>query len=146
MIDVLYPAGWLHYLLGGLWIGAGLGLLFVLTGRTGVSAVAWTSGSHSSSPLTDLSWRLAFAIGLVLGAAIWWRLAGPKFSIATGLPWWQLLAGGFLVGFGARMSGRGRVAPGLGNLASPRTAALAVPIFLGTAFVVARLTWWAWGR
>lgn len=144
MIDILFPAGWQHYLLGGAWIGAGLALLFVSTGRTGSLRAAADAGE--SAPRPRLAERLVYAIGLVLGAAIWWTWAGPKFPIATGLPWWQLLAGGCLVGFGARMSLGGSLAPGLGGLASLRSLAVGVPVFLGAAFVVARLTWWAWGR
>jgi hypothetical protein len=82
----------------------------------------------------------------LLGAAIWWTWAGPKFSIATGLPWWQLLAGGFLVGLGARISLGGSLSLGPGGFASLRSLVVAAPVFLGTAVVVAKLTWWAWGR
>ena len=39
----IFPLGWKHYLLGGLLIGAGTGLLFVLTGRIGGMSTVFSS-------------------------------------------------------------------------------------------------------
>ena len=39
----IFPLGWQHYLLGGLLIGAGTGLLFVLTGRIGGMSTVFSS-------------------------------------------------------------------------------------------------------
>ena len=156
LLETLFPAGWQHYLLGGLWIGAGVATLFLLTGLIdGMSTVFSSTWSYVSPAAyfrqprfaASRRWRLVFAAGLVLGALLWWWLAGPRVSIATGLPWWQLLAGGFIAGFGARMSNgctSGHGICGLASLQSP--SALAVLIFLGTAMGVANLTWWLWGR
>ena len=39
----LFPLGWQHYLLGGLLIGTGTALLFVLTGRIGGMSTVFSS-------------------------------------------------------------------------------------------------------
>jgi hypothetical protein len=88
-------------------------------------------------------WRLLYALGLVLGAALWWWTLGDGEALSTGVPAWQLLLGGVLVGFGARLgngctSGHGIC--GLGALQWP--SLLAVLTFMGTAFITARLVSW----
>ncbi len=39
----LFPLGWAHYLAGGLTIGLGVALLFVLTGRIGGMSTVFSS-------------------------------------------------------------------------------------------------------
>jgi hypothetical protein len=39
----LFPLGWQHYLLGGVFIGMGAALLFVLTGRIGGMSTVFSS-------------------------------------------------------------------------------------------------------
>ena len=39
----LFPLGWQHYLLGGLLVGTGTALLFVLTGRIGGMSTVFSS-------------------------------------------------------------------------------------------------------
>lgn len=156
MTEALFPAGWQHYLIGGLWIGAGVATLFLLTGLVGgMSTVFSSTWSYvSRAPYfqqprftTSRRWRLVFALGLVVGAALWAWLAAPRPLAATGVPWWQLLAGGFLGGFGARMSNGCTSGHGICGLASLQLpSALAVLTFLATAFATANLTWWLWGR
>jgi hypothetical protein len=156
LAEILFPAGWQHYLLGGLWIGLAMATLFVLTGRVGgmdtVYTAAWSYVSRAPyfrQPrfAAGRRWRLAFAAGVLIGAALWWWLAAPRASIATGLPWWQLLAGGFIAGFGAAKSNGCTSGHGLCGLASLQLpSALAVLTFLVTAVGVAQLTWWLWGR
>lgn len=48
-------------------------------------------------------WRLVYALGLVLGAAVWWLGLAGGVPQSTGLPVWQLVVGGFFVGYGARL-------------------------------------------
>jgi hypothetical protein len=43
MMISLFPMGWLHYLLGGACIGAGVALLFVLTGWIGGMRTVFSS-------------------------------------------------------------------------------------------------------
>ncbi len=145
----LFPQGWLHYLLGGLLIGAGAALLFVLTGRIGgmstVFSSTWSylvqrSFFQQRRFVDSRSWRLVYALGLILGALVWWLgFAGGKPE-ATAVPVWQLLVGGFFVGYGARLgngctSGHGIC--GLGSLQLP--SLMAVLTFMATAFLTANL-------
>ena len=145
----LFPLGWAHYLAGGLLIGTGVALLFVCTGLIGgMSTVFSSTWSYlvqrpffQQARFTDSrAWRLVYAAGLVLGAALWWLACSDGTPGAPSVPPWKLLAGGFLVGYGARLgngctSGHGIC--GLGSLQLPSLGA--VLTFMATAFLVANL-------
>jgi len=145
-----FPFGWTHYLVGGLCIGLGVATLFLLTGLIGgMSSVYSSTWSffvrrpffQQPSLVGSRSWRLAYAAGLVLGAAIWWTVAGDGTRVAVSLPWWQLLGGGMLVGYGARLSRgctSGHGICGLASLSLPSLAA--VLTFMATAFIAANVT------
>ena len=149
----LFPLGWQHYLLGGLAIGAGVSLMFAFTGWVGgMSSVFSSTWSYVSKRryfqqaryTSSRDWRLVYAVGLVLGAAVWWLLFSDGTPGTTDVPVWALLIGGFLVGYGARLgngctSGHGIC--GLGSLQWP--SLLAVLTFMATAFITANLV--AWG-
>jgi uncharacterized protein len=149
----LFPLGWQHYLLGGVFIGLGVALLFVLTGLVGgMSSVFSSTWSFmlrqpyfQQARYTDSRvWRLVYALGLVLGALVWWLALSDGSPQTTSVPVWMLLVGGFFVGYGARLgngctSGHGIC--GLGSLQWP--SLLAVLTFMGTAFLTANLVaWW----
>lgn len=151
----LFPLGWQHYLLGGVMIGAGVTLLFVMTGLVGGMSTVFTStwSLLSKRPffqqerfVSSRAWRLVYGLGLILGALVWWLTSGGGTRLTTALPAWQLLAGGVLVGYGARLgngctSGHGIC--GLGSLQWP--SLLAVLTFMATAFLTANLmlAWYA---
>jgi uncharacterized protein len=148
-LSTLFPLGWQHYLAGGLLLGAGVALMFILTGLvTGMSTVFTSTWSYFSRALYfqqprftgSRGWRLVLAIGLVLGAGLWWLLLGPRGGVQTTVSAWHLAAGGFLVGYGARMSNGCTSGHGICGLASLRLpSALAVLIFLATAIGTANL-------
>ena len=149
LIETLFPLGWQHYLLGGLTIGAGVALLYLFNGWVGgmstVFSSSWSfvfkrSFFQQDRFLGTRNWRLVYALGVVLGALVW------RFALASGeaqhtsVPVWQLLIGGFLVGYGARLgngctSGHGIC--GLGSLQLPSLGA--VLTFMATAFLTANL-------
>ena len=113
-MDHLFPLGILHYLAGGLLIGLAASLLFVTTGRIGgMSTVFSSTWSYFSSLafftqerfLASREWRLVYALGLILGALAFTLALGHGALVQTGVAWWQLAIGGFVAGFGARMSG-----------------------------------------
>lgn len=149
LLSTLFPLGWSHYLAGGLFIGAGVALLFVLTGLVGgMSSVFSSTWSYllrqpyfQQARYTDSrAWRLVYAAGLVLGALVWWLVFSDGTPQGTDVPVWALLLGGFCVGYGARLgngctSGHGIC--GLGSLQWP--SLLAVLTFMGTAFLTANL-------
>ena len=71
-ISSLFPHGWQHYLLGGVLIGAGTALLFVLTGRIGGMSTVFSSswsfvvrrGFFQQARFIDSrGWRLVYAAG-----------------------------------------------------------------------------------
>lgn len=149
-LSTLFPLGWQHYLLGGLLIGAGVALLFVFTGLIGGMSTVFSSTwswvvqrpFFQQERLTgSRNWRLVYAAGLVLGALVWWLGFGNGVAQVTSVPVWQLVVGGFLVGYGARLgngctSGHGIC--GLGSMQWP--SLLAVLTFMATAFLTANLT------
>jgi uncharacterized membrane protein YedE/YeeE len=146
-MDVLFPLGWAHYLVGGLCIGTGVALLFVLTGHIGGMSTVFSStwSFVSRRPFFQQArftgsrvWRLVYAAGLVLGAALWWVWLGPAQPLSTGVPPGWLLLGGVLVGYGARLSNgctSGHGICGLGSLQLPSLAA--VLVFMATGFATA---------
>lgn len=148
-LDMLFPLGFAHYLAGGLIIGAGVSLLFLTTGLIGGTSTVFSStwsfvSRHAffqQARLRDSrAWRLVYAAGLILGAAAWWLMAGQDSGYRISIPWWQLALGGFVAGFGARMSNgctAGHGICGIGSLQLP--SLLAVVTFLATAMITARL-------
>jgi len=149
LATTLFPSGWMHFLAGGLLIGCAVALLFVLTGRVGGMSTVFSSSWSwlMKTPYflqqrytESRGWRLIYAAGLVLGAALWWLLVDNGTPQTTQVPAWKLLLGGVLVGYGARLgngctSGHGIC--GLGSLQWP--SLLAVLTFMGTAFASANL-------
>jgi uncharacterized membrane protein YedE/YeeE len=147
--SLLFPLGWQHYLAGGLCIGLGVALLYLATGRlAGMSSVFSSSWSYLSARpafrqprwLASRAWRLQLALGLVLGAMLWWLLLGPTEPLATAVPAWRLLLGGVVAGFGARLAGgctSGHGICGIGSLKLP--SVLAVLTFMATGFATAQL-------
>ena len=147
--DTLFPFGWQHYLLGGLTIGAGVALLYLFNGWVGgmssVFSSTWSFVSRRAffqqARLVDSrQWRLVYAAGVVLGALVWRFALNHGQAQSTSVPVWQLLLGGFLVGYGARLgngctSGHGIC--GLGALQLPSLGA--VLTFMATAFLTANL-------
>ncbi|MBK6485393.1 MAG: YeeE/YedE family protein [Gemmatimonadetes bacterium] len=143
------PFGWTHYLVGGVFIGVGVALLFVLTGLVGgMSTVYSTTWSFvvrrpffQQPKLTgSRDWRLAYAAGLVLGALAWWLLFGDGARVAVTIPAWRLVVGGILVGYGARLSRgctSGHGICGLGSLQLP--SLVAVLTFMATAILTANV-------
>jgi uncharacterized protein len=129
-------------------------VLFLLTGLVGGMSTVFSSTWSYVSRLESFrqprlagsrTWRLVFAAGLILGAALC-ALLIPATSSMTAVPGWQLLLGGALVGFGARLANGCTSGHGICGLASLQLPSLlAVLTFLATAFVTAQLTWWVWG-
>jgi uncharacterized membrane protein YedE/YeeE len=148
-MDALFPTGFAHFVAGGLFIGLGVGLLYVLTGRVGgmstllTACWSWVSSRrffHEGRFVETREWRLAYAVGLVAGAACFLLVTSGEGAFVTGVQWWRLALGGVLVGFGARWSGgctSGHGVCGLGGLQGASLAA--VVTFMAVGILVARL-------
>ena len=143
----LFPLGWQHYLFGGLLLGAGMSLLFISTGLIGGMSTVFTTiwSFFSSAPyfqqerfVSSRKWRLVYAAGIIVGAFLWLVTMGEPF--VTQVPYWQLAVGGFLAGFGARMSNGCTAGHGICGMASLQPASiLAVCTFLATAMITAHV-------
>lgn len=153
MFGDLFPNGAWHYLLGGLLIGCGVSVLFVTTGLIGGASTFYsaTCSFFSKRPffqqprlVQSRDWRLVYAAGMVLGAAV---VALLSHGMTTEVPWWQLLLGGFVGGFGARLANGCTSGHGICGLASLQLPSLfAVLTFLATAFLSARVVLAIGGR
>jgi uncharacterized membrane protein YedE/YeeE len=147
MIDQFFPQGMAHYLIGGLAIGAAIGLLYLLTGLVGgmstLFSATWSYVARApyfqeERLVSSRAWRLVYAAGLILGALVYLAAGGETF--VTGVSGWRLLLGGFLIGFGARLSNGCTAGHGICGLASLQLPSLlAVIVFLSTAILVAHL-------
>ncbi len=145
--ETLFPLGITHYLIGGLFLGVAVSFLYLMTGLIGGMSTffssTWSYFSnwsyfHQQKFVESRNWRTFFAVGLILGAVIWLFSVGEPF--VTTVPWWQLAVGGFVVGFGSRLSGGCTSGHGICGLASLQLPSLlAVLIFLATAMVTASL-------
>ena len=124
-----------------------MSLIFLATGLIGGMSTVFTTvwSFFSQAPyfqearfVASRGWRLVYAAGLVLGAFLWLATLGEPFR--TEVPAWQLAAGGFLAGFGARLSNGCTAGHGICGMASLQPASiLSVLIFLATAMATARL-------
>lgn len=150
MLESLFPQGFSHYLLGGLAIGAAIGALYLLTGWVGGMSTVFSStwsyfserpGFRQEPLLASRRWRLFYAGGLIIGAGLFVASLGTPFRTEVGA--WRLLAGGFLIGLGARLSNGCTAGHGICGLASLQLPSLlAVSTFLATAIAVAHLMNW----
>lgn len=148
----LFPTGWGHYLAGGLLLGCGVALLFLLTGLVGGMSTVYSSTWSFLSRLPFFQqteyvdsriWRLAYAAGLVIGAFIWWRTLGPATRLSVSIPAWKLFVGGVLVGYGARLARGCTSGHGICGLASlERPSLVAVLTFMTTAVATANMMSW----
>lgn len=120
-------------LLGGILIGISALLMLAFNGR--IAGISGIVGNLVISRGPDFLWRLAFTIGLVVGAGAWLYLAPPEsltIHLDADLP--TMLLAGFIVGAGTRLgkgctSGHGVC--GIGRV-SPRSL-VATVIFMGVA-------------
>lgn len=149
MVDQLFPNGIAHYLGGGLLLGVAVSLIFVATGLVSGMSTFFSSTWSYVSRLPFFAqerftgsrgWRLVLAAGLILGALLCMLTLGGGEPVVTGVSWWQLLLGGFIGGFGARLSNGGTSGHGICGLGSFQLPSLlAVLIFLATAMITANL-------
>jgi uncharacterized membrane protein YedE/YeeE len=136
MNNFLFPSGWVQFLIGGLLIGFGVGFMYLYTGRiVGLStffssSLSWISKLKSLQQPTLVNsrlWRLACAVGLILGAGIWAHYFDPSIYANPNINPIALFTGGVLVGFGSRMSNgctSGHGICGLSSLSLPSLVAV----------------------
>ena len=126
-------------LLGGALIGLASSLLLLANGRiAGISGILGRSLFPSQG---DLVWRLAFLVGLPLGAGIVQQLSADLHGFAITPRLGVLIAGGLLVGFGTQLGNGCTSGHGVCGLArGSRRSLVATLVFMasgvGTVFIM----------
>jgi uncharacterized protein len=87
---------------GGILIGLAATLLLLFNGR--VAGISGIMGGLVIASKTDIFWRLAFLSGIVIGAFLFNQIRPDFYQPRENFPILLLACGGFLVGFGTRMS------------------------------------------
>jgi hypothetical protein len=122
--------------IGGLLIGGAASLLVLLNGR--VAGISGILGGIFGAAAEDLTWRVAFVAGLVIGplavVAVGGRL--PDISPQGSLP--VLIVAGLLVGFGTRLGNGCTSGHGVCGIArgSPRSIVATCAFFAVAAITV----------
>ncbi len=145
----MFPLGIWPYIIGGLIIGIGVSFVYILTGihSTQSSLFSTTMSYFSKIPyfqrkayLESREWRLYFAAGVILGAVIYTLTVSPDGWWTTSVQLWRLVIGGFLVGFGTRLSSGCTSGHGISGIASLSTTSLfAVITFILFGIISAQL-------
>lgn len=91
----------LSALSGGILIGSSATLLLFFNGR--IAGISGIMGGLINAPKTELFWRIAFLVGIVIGAFLFHLIRPDFYHPRENFPIWLLAIGGFLVGFGTRM-------------------------------------------
>ncbi len=152
MWSEFFPHGFERYEVGGALIGLAVAFLYVTTGRLGgastVFSASWSWFSRlpffqQSSLRDSRNWRVLYALGMLLGGALY-VLAGLPVE-GSDIATWRLVLGGLLIGFGARLGGGCTSGHGICGMASLSGGSmLMVAVFLSTAIMTAMLMS-AWG-
>ena len=152
LVTTLFPNGIVPYLLGGILVGVGTALIYVLTGITaGASTFLESTLSYVSdirrfnrpSYLVSRDWRVVFTAGIVLGALGYTLILGDGLWTTDVQPW-RLFSGGVLVGVGTRLgkgctSGHGICGVGSRSPTSLVNVATFLLVAIGTAQLVQAL-------
>ena len=143
----MFPLGVTRYVVGGAIIGAAVAFVYIMTGihATQSSLFSSTLSYFSRLPyfqrktyLESREWRLVFAAGVILGALVYTLTVSPDGFWVTSVALWRLLLGGFLVGFGTRLSSGCTSGHGISGVASlSTTSVLAVITFIGVGIATA---------
>ena len=145
----MFPLGIEPYLVGGLIVGIGVSLIYVLTGLHATQSsfftttLSWFSKlAHfqENRNLDERDWRVALALGVVSGALIYTFTLSPSGLWVTKVELWRLALGGLLIGLGTRLSNGCTSGHGISGLASLSTTSLyAVLTFMGFGIITAHL-------
>ena len=143
----MFPLGIIPYIVGGWIIGVGVSLVYLTTGlhATQSSFFSTTLSYFSKIPyfqrktyLDSREWRLYFAAGVFLGALVYTLTVSPDGFWTTSVHWWRLILGGFLVGFGTRLSSGCTSGHGISGMASlSMTSLYAVITFIVVGVITA---------
>tara|TARA_B100000508_G_scaffold36168_2_gene27998 strand:+ start:12072 stop:12539 length:468 start_codon:yes stop_codon:yes gene_type:complete len=151
-MESLFPLGTNHYLLGGLLVGFGIALIYLMTGLVAGVSTTFTStwsflpGKENSffkreKFVTSRSWRLSLVSGLVLGGLVYLLFVNGGEATTTALSPARLFIGGLLVGIGTRMAAGCPSGHGItGNAMLEKSSFVSTITFLVVGIVVALVT------
>lgn len=118
--------------LGGLLIGLSASLLRLANGRiAGISSII---GGLWAARAGDVSWRIAFLIGLIASPLLYGLAGGVLPKIIIPAPSVIIIVAGLLVGFGTRLGGGCTSGHGVCGIARfSRRSLMATGLFMATA-------------
>lgn len=133
---------WQHFtpwasLIGGLLLGVASAAFILINGRIlGISGIL---GGLLPPKVGDISWRVAFLLGMLAAPTVFMTLAPPGFASEPRIDagFWTVIAAGLLVGIGTRYASgctSGHGVCGLSRL-SPRSL-VATLSFMGAGFFI----------
>ena len=122
-------------LLGGMLIGLAATLLYAGIGRiAGISGIV----NNALEQRSERGWRIAFLLGLIAAAGLWF--VGNGIAPRTGFPLGWLLLAGLLVGFGTRIGNGCTSGHGICGLARlSKRSLIAVLVFMGSGIATVYL-------
>ena len=125
--------------LGGMLIGLAAVLLHLANGR--IAGVSGIVGGLLSRKPGDTGWRVAFVLGLWLGALVYWAARGALFELELLATPAVMIVAGFLVGYGTRLGSGCTSGHGVCGIArfSPRSMVATVVFMasgMATVYVV----------
>jgi uncharacterized membrane protein YedE/YeeE len=118
-------------LAGGILIGCAAALLWLANGRiAGISGILARALAPAQG---DFAWRVAFLVGLPLGASLVTHAAGDPHGFAITQRGLLLVAGGLLVGFGTALGNGCTSGHGVCGIArGSRRSIAATGVFMAT--------------
>ena len=126
-------------LIGGALIGAAAVLLLLANGR--IAGISGIVGGLLTRATSDLGWRIAFVLGLWLGALVYWLVRGELFAVELAASWPVMVIAGMLVGFGTRMGGGCTSGHGVCGIARlSKRSIVATLVFMGAGIVTVFVT------
>lgn len=148
MVESLFPLGIEEYVIGGLFVGLGIAIPFVLTGIVaGVSTTFTALWSYvhpgwffqKEGYIQTRTWRIALVVGLMSGGFLYYLLMADS-PATTEVSIVRLFVGGILIGVGAKMSGGCTSGHAIcGTAALEKVSFIATAVFLVVAIVVAHI-------
>jgi len=129
----MFPLGLTPYVVGGVLIGIAVSMVYILTGTHATQSSFFTSTLsyfvklpffQRETYLQSREWRLYLAAGVILGAFVYTVTLSPDGFWVSSVPIWRFILGGFLVGFGTRLSRGCTSGHGISGLASLSTTSL----------------------
>ena len=129
----MFPLGLTSYVVGGILIGIAVSTVYILTGTHATQSSFFTSTLsyfvkrpffQRETYMLSREWRLFLAAGVILGAFGYTLTVSPEGFWVSSVPIWRFILGGFLVGFGTRLSRGCTSGHGISGLASLSTTSL----------------------